>query len=89
MSTKKTEFQQWIGQIPHDDYARVRSLIMDKCGVSRTTFASWLRGDTSPDLDKRVTITVIAYRYNDEVLPFKNMVVSHDEEGEIQVIVKQ
>ena len=90
MSTRtKTEFQQWIEQIPHVDYARIRSSIIKECEVSRATFASWARGDSSPDLDKRVTITVIAYKYEETALPFKNMVVEFDEEGEIQVRLKQ
>ena len=87
-TTEKTEFQQWIEAIPHVHYAEIRSLIIEKCGVSRTTFASWVRGDTSPDLDKRVTIAVVAYNYN-ETIPFKNMYIDYDEAGEIQVIVKQ
>ncbi len=85
---KKTEFQKWIEAVPHVDYSRIRGKIIEDCGVSRATFASWARGASSPDLDNRVTITVIANRYN-ESLPFKDMVVSHDEEGEIQVMVKQ
>ncbi len=90
MSIKqKTEFQQWIEQIPHVDYARIRSSIIEECNVSRATFASWARGETSPDLDKRVTITVIAYRYDGDTLPFKNMFIEFDEEGEIQVRMKQ
>ena len=60
-----------------------------ECGVSRATFASWARGDTSPDIDKRITIMVIAYNYDEEHLPFSNMAVGHDEEGEIRVFVKQ
>ena len=84
----KTEFQEWIENIAHKNYSPLRDEIISKCGVSRTTFASWMRGETSPDLDKRVTITVIAYN-RDEQLPFRNMVIEHDEEGEIQVRVKQ
>ena len=85
---QKTEFQAWINAIPHGDYDRMRAKIIEECKISRATFASWCRGDSNPDLDKRATITVIAYNYNDESLPFKNMYISHDEEGEIQVIVR-
>ena len=88
MGTKvKTEFQKWIGNIKHENYAPIRDAIIKECGVSRATFASWSRGATSPDLDKRVTIAVIAYNYNEEI-PFGNMYIDHDEEGNPQVIVR-
>ena len=85
----QTEFEAWIKAIPHGDYEQIRAQVIKDCGVSRATFASWLRGDTSPDIDKRITIMVIAYNYDEDHLPFSNMAVGHDEEGEIRVFVKQ
>ena len=85
----QTEFEAWINAIPHGDYEQIRAQVIEECGVSRATFASWARGDTSPDIDKRITITVIAYNYDEEHLPFSNMAVGHDEEGDIRVFVKQ
>ncbi len=85
----QTEFEAWINAIPHADYAQIRAQIIEQCAISRATFASWARGETSPDIDKRITITVIAYNYDEEHLPFSNMAVGHDEEGDIRVFVKQ
>ena len=85
----QTEFEAWIKAIPHGDYEQIRAQVITECGVSRATFASWLRGDTSPDSDNRITITVIAYRYDNERLPFSNMTAELDEEGEIRVIIRQ
>jgi len=86
---KKTEFEAWINAIPHADYAQIRAKIIEECETSRATFASWARGSTSPDIDKRITITVIAYNYDEEHLPFSNMSVDHDEEGNIRVVIRQ
>lgn len=87
MKKEKTEFQSWIEKIPHSDYDRVRASIIRSLDISRATFASWSRGDSSPSSDNQMEIAFIAYMY-DKSQVFKRMVIT-DKNGVPEMVVKQ
>lgn len=74
---QQTEFERWINGVPVGDYLDIRARIMQETGVSRTTFSSWREGKSSPCMDKKITIAVIAKEY-DGSCPFGNLAVAKD-----------
>lgn len=56
-----TPFKEKYLSLPHIKMAPTREKIIEACGITKTTFYSWLRGDTAPP---KPAMNVIAQIFN-------------------------